>query len=146
MGELFTIGYEGRSIDQYMDLLVGNQVKALCDVRKNPISRKPGFSKSRLKESCHHRGIAYIHLPDLGIESDRRKNLDSEDDYAKLFWFYKHNTLKQAAGCLELIFEPLSQKGNVAITCLERDPSLCHRRCVAEAMQKGYALAPITNL
>ena len=49
----FTIGYEGRAIDEYMNLLLENHVKVLCDVRKNPISRKRGFSKTALSEELN---------------------------------------------------------------------------------------------
>ncbi|WP_348602891.1 DUF488 family protein [Bartonella tribocorum] len=41
----FTIGYEGKSLENYLNCLLENNIKILCDVRKNPISRKYGFSK-----------------------------------------------------------------------------------------------------
>ncbi len=47
---LFTIGYEGRSIDEYLNILIENNIKVLCDVRKNPLSRKYGFSKQSLQK------------------------------------------------------------------------------------------------
>ena len=68
---LFTIGYEGRSLEAFMNVLVQNNVRLLCDVRKNPFSRKFGFTKDRLEQTAKVMGIGYIHLPSLGIESSK---------------------------------------------------------------------------
>ena len=146
MGELFTIGYEGRSIEDYMDLLADSQVKVLCDVRKNPISRKPGFSKNRLRENCESRGIEYRHFPDLGVDSERRKHLDSDEAYVALFRFYELNILKQAADCLTEIFNLLKDEGNVALTCFEINADYCHRGCISGSMLKEYALPTVVDL
>lgn len=87
---LFTIGYEGSCIDAYLNLLVKNNISLLCDVRKNPVSRKYGFSKNRLKEYCAKLDIGYEHIPELGIESQKRKSLNSRQDYQNLFTDYVH--------------------------------------------------------
>src|SRR5579872_1644265 len=49
---LCTVGYEGRSLEGYLNLLLVNGVTLLCDVRRNPLSRKYGFSKGTLSKSC----------------------------------------------------------------------------------------------
>jgi uncharacterized protein (DUF488 family) len=64
---LFTIGYEGVSLENYLNKLVKNDVKLLVDVRKNSLSMKFGFSKSLLKKYCESLHINYNHIPDLGI-------------------------------------------------------------------------------
>ncbi len=43
--QLFTIGYEGISLETYINKLIINDVNVLCDVRKNAYSQKYGFSK-----------------------------------------------------------------------------------------------------
>ena len=65
----FTIGYEGVSLEKYLNKLIINDVRLLVDVRKNSFSMKYGFSKSQLKNACESIGIAYMHMPQLGIES-----------------------------------------------------------------------------
>lgn len=72
---LFTIGYEGRSLEQFINTLISNNITMLCDVRKNAFSMKYGFSKRTLQIACDNVGINYIHIPDLGIVSSERKNL-----------------------------------------------------------------------
>ena len=83
---LFTIGYEGRSIDEYLNLLIKNNIKVLCDVRKNPLSRKYGFSKQSLQKNLAQLNIQYLHIPRLGINSHLRKNLETEQDYKKIIF------------------------------------------------------------
>ena len=53
---LFTIGYEGVSVEKYLNTLIKNDVRVLCDVRNNPLSRKFGFSKSNLQKYLNNIG------------------------------------------------------------------------------------------
>jgi uncharacterized protein (DUF488 family) len=96
-GALFTIGYEGDSIDGYLDRLIRNNVKLLCDVRRNPLSRKTGFSKNQLESYCNKVGIEYLHLPSLGIPSHRRRELNTLADYEALFVEYRNKIYLQRA-------------------------------------------------
>ena len=45
---LFTIGYEGITIEAYINKLIQNDIRLICDVRNNPISRTLGFAKTIL--------------------------------------------------------------------------------------------------
>lgn len=130
----FTIGYEGQSIETYLNRLIENDVRALVDVRKNPLSRKYGFSKGALSSLCENFDIAYVHLPRLGIPGMHRQNLESQDDYDRLFLQYKKDVLSKSADALERLTELLSEYKRIAITCFERDRAQCHRSCVAEAI------------
>ncbi|MCS2389053.1 DUF488 domain-containing protein [Bacteroides thetaiotaomicron] len=62
----------------------------LCDVRKNAYSQKYGFSKGQLEKACTGVGIKYIHIPQLGIESEQRQDLKSQKDYEILFESYEN--------------------------------------------------------
>ena len=90
---LFTIGYEGISLEHYLNRLIKNNIKVLCDVRRNAMSMKYGFSKSQLKNACEGVGIKYLHIPEVGIESDKRTELKNQSDYDSLFADYKLNNL-----------------------------------------------------
>ena len=72
---LVTIGYEGKCLENYLNQLLRAGVTVLCDVRRNPLSRKYGFSKGTLSKACEGLGIRYEHLPQLGIASEERRNL-----------------------------------------------------------------------
>ena len=132
--EFFTIGYEGISLETYLNKLINNDVKLLCDVRKNSLSMKYGFSKSQLKNACESIGINYLHIPDLGIESDKRKELNTMSDYNKLFEEYEKTTLKDNHGSIKYLFQLAKEHKRVAITCFEREVCMCHRGRVLKAL------------
>jgi uncharacterized protein (DUF488 family) len=131
---LFTIGYEGISLEEYLNKLILNGVKLLCDVRKNSLSMKYGFSKSQLKKACEGVGIDYEHIPALGIDSDKRQELKTQSDYDKLFSQYKSETLSRTYSQQEHILELLKKHKRIALTCFEANICQCHRKHLAEAV------------
>lgn len=130
--QLFTIGYEGKTLEQYINLLIINDVHLLCDVRKNAYSQKYGFSKSQLEKACVGVGIKYVHIPQLGIESEFRQDLRSQKDYDNLFEFYEENTLKQNQEYLLKVRGLIDSEKRIALTCFEHNPKECHRARVAK--------------
>lgn len=143
---LLTIGYEGKCLEAYLNQLLRAGVTLLCDVRRNPLSRKYGFSKGTLSKACEGVDIRYEHLPELGIASDRRRNLETEADYDALFAVYERESLPHQTDALARIRRWVEEEGKrVALTCFERLPHQCHRHCVAEALERGNGrrLAPI---
>jgi uncharacterized protein (DUF488 family) len=133
---LYTIGYEGKSAETFTNQLIQNNVRVLCDIRKNPISMKFGFSKNKLKWIVEAAGIQYIHLPGLGIDSVKRQNLSSSDDYQKLFQEYKKTVLLHNLNDQATILNLLNDKKSVALTCFEADHNCCHRSHTANAILK----------
>lgn len=134
---LFTIGYEGVSLEKYLNKLVYNDVKLLVDVRKNSLSMKFGFSKSLLKKYCESLGIEYIHIPEVGINSDQRQDLNTQQDYDALFAIYEKTTLKETDRYQAQIIELLTKYKRIALTCFEADVCQCHRKPLAEAIAKN---------
>lgn len=131
---LFTIGYEGITLEQYINKLIINDVRVLCDVRKNPMSMKFGFSKSQLIKACKGVGIEYKHIPGVGIENDKRQELNTQADYDKLFVYYKESILPERSNEQQEIFELLISKKRIALTCFEANICQCHRKHLAEAL------------
>ena len=133
---LFTIGYEGRTLESYLNLLIRHGTTLLCDVRRNAISRKYGFSKTTLERACSGVGIRYEHLPELGIESRRRRGLKTEGDFKNLFKTYEQTILPNHGDALEKIRAWLRSGESVALTCFELEAGQCHRHCVANALEE----------
>jgi uncharacterized protein (DUF488 family) len=133
---LFTIGYEGVSLEEYLNKLIINGVTLLCDVRRNPYSMKYGFSKSQLQNACKGVGIEYIHFPEVGIESDKRQELNTQADYDKLFAFYRSNILKNEVAKQKEILSLLVRKKRIALTCFEANICQCHRKHLAESISR----------
>jgi uncharacterized protein (DUF488 family) len=137
-GALLTIGYEGRSIEGYLNILLRAGVTILCDVRKNAFSHKYGFSKGTLKKGCDGIGIRYEHLPELGIASDSRRGLESRADYESLFARYEREMLPSQTAALDRLRTWVGEGARVALTCFEHSPQLCHRHCVAEELERRW--------
>lgn len=133
---LFTIGYEGISLEMYLQKLVRNNVKLLVDVRKNPLSMKFGFSKTLLNRYCNSMGIEYKHIPEVGIDSDKRQQLDTQKDYDRLFANYRLTTLKETTDAQYQILDLLKKFKRIAFTCFEAEPCQCHRTHLADAIEK----------
>lgn len=133
---LFTIGYEGISLEEYLNRLIRNNVKVLVDVRNNPLSMKYGFSKSQLKRFCENLGLLYIHLPEVGIQSEQRQQLKDQSDYDKLFEVYRKNNLTKTIPTQTEILLLLETHKRIALTCFEANICQCHRKHLAEAIEK----------
>lgn len=136
---LVTVGYESKTLEAYLNQLLQDGVTLLCDVRRNPLSRKYGFSKSTLSHACEGVGIRYEHLPELGIPSEKRQDLETQTDYDKLFAAYERTMLpKQTKTLVKIAGWIQKEAQRVALTCFELLPHQCHRHCVAEAMEKSF--------
>lgn len=131
---LMTIGYEGLSLENYMVILIRNDVHVLCDVRKNAYSQKFGFSKAQLEKACEGTKIKYIHLPSLGIVTEKRKDLKEQEDYDILFDEYESTTLLEAKDELNYLYKLLQNEDRIALTCFEKDPKQCHRSRIAKEL------------
>ena len=131
---LFTIGYEGKDIDSFHNILITNMIDVIIDVRKNPFSMNFSFTRKKLENYLKKVDIQYIHTPELGIDGKLRDNLSTQEDYLKLFKQYKSTTLKEQKDQIEIV-KKLSQKHRVALLCFEKDENMCHRGIIAEDIQ-----------
>jgi uncharacterized protein (DUF488 family) len=142
---LYTIGYEGISAEEYMNRLYSKQVKLLVDVRKNSMSMKYGFSKSQLKNMCKKMGIEFLHISELGIESNKRKNLNTQKDYELLFDEYEREILPSRGEELNRLQNLIEEYERIAITCFEREHTSCHRHKISDHLHAEYGV-PIEHI
>lgn len=139
---IFTIGYEGTTVPEFIAALQRARVERVIDIRALPLSRRPGFSKSPLKAALEEAGIEYVHLKALGTPSDGRaaaragRHADLERIYAGQLELPE--AMAQSAQMLELAREKPS-----ALLCMEREPAHCHRTLLLNAVAPG---AEVTHL
>ncbi|MCP4379383.1 MAG: DUF488 domain-containing protein [bacterium] len=127
---VYTIGYEGRSIDGLLDVLMRRGIQRIVDVRRNPVARRYGFHKSSMSRLCGNLGIDYVHVPEVGIPSELRRELDNPSAYAKLFDRYERELLPKASSAVQAIAE-LTLDKPTTLMCMEADPDMCHRTRLA---------------
>lgn len=135
---LFTIGYEGRTQEEFLALLSGAGVTLLADVRATPRSRKKGFSKGTLAQGCADVKIRYEHLPELGIASERRKQVTTRADFQAMFAEYERESLPRRGATLSKLEAWVRGGEHVALTCFELAACECHRQYVANALKKRF--------
>lgn len=142
---IYSLGYEGISIDAYLNTLVQNDIKTVIDLRKNPISMKYGFSKKTLENALVKLDINYLHLPELGIESKERQELSSLESYNKLFDSYEKEVLSRSDRYVQRIVCEFKDQKRVVLTCFEKDHQYCHRSRICKLFESRYGL-PIKHL
>jgi len=140
MKKLFTIGYEGAALDDFMRTLKTAKIDVLLDVRELPISRRKGFSKTALGSALTEAGICYRHEKQLGSPKTIRHQLREDGNYPRFFRKFDRHLIEQSA-LLETLAEEL--KGNVALMCYEKDHEECHRLSVANALAELLDKTPI---
>jgi len=123
---VYTIGYEGRSVDGFLDKLLHSGIRRIVDVRANPVSMKYGFAKSSLSALAAKLGIGYVHCPELGIPSNRRKEVQSDTDFLKLFNYYENKMLPEQEVHSVKVAELMKAMPSVLL-CMEREAVNCHR-------------------
>ena len=132
-GILYNVGYEGRSAEQLLDLLELSQVEVLIDVRLNPLSRKPGLSKTRLAEALAAKGIEYVHEPLLGNPKENRDGFSNGHLAQAKAIFAARLSNGSREAFLRLVERARGER--VAMLCVESGPERCHRQVIAEAVQ-----------
>jgi uncharacterized protein (DUF488 family) len=130
---IFTIGYEGATVGEFIAALHTAGVKRVIDVRALPLSRRPGFSKSSLRASLEQSGMEYIHLKALGTPSEGRTaaRAGRHADMARIY--AGQLELPEAIGQSALMLE-LAREKPTALLCMERDPAVCHRTLLIDAV------------
>jgi uncharacterized protein (DUF488 family) len=129
--ELLTVGYEGCTIQDVLDVLTAAEVGLLIDVRAMPRSRKPGFSKRQLAAGLDGKGIPYVHLQGLGTPKAGRDAVRAGHPEIMETIFREHMTSDRAQAELGQA-KALAREKRVCLLCFEQDPACCHRSIVAE--------------
>lgn len=141
------VGYEGRSIDEFVTGLRELGVTRLVDVRMTPISRKRGFSKTALSAALAGQGIAYEHRRELGNPKENRPGFwggveeaaQARARYAALL------RTPDASAALDALAE-VARGELVALLCFEADERRCHRQVVIQELTTRLADALASTL
>jgi len=131
---LFTIGYEGFEIGEFVAHLKNNDIDCLLDVREIPLSRKRGFSKRALAQRLKQADIHYVHLRDLGSPKSIREDLKLTENYSNFFdKIEKHLVEKKES--IETAYKYVVNY-TCCLMCFERLAARCHRKMVAAKIQE----------
>jgi len=138
---LFTLGYQQRSIEEFVSILTRSRIDVLIDVRETAWSHKPGFSKSALQEALEDNGIDYVHAAFAGNPKWLRANADSHRQCLDWYSWYLSEFSEIVPAFDELVGEYLREAKRVCIICSERHADDCHRAILAAEWQERGARA-----
>jgi uncharacterized protein (DUF488 family) len=131
--KIFTIGYEGTTVPEFISALRRAGVERVIDVRALPLSRRPGFSKSPLRAALEEAAIEYVHLKALGTPTEGRAaaRAGRHEDLARIYagQLELPEAIAQGAQMIALAGERPS-----ALLCFERAPAQCHRTLLLDAV------------
>ncbi|MCX8171770.1 MAG: DUF488 domain-containing protein [Candidatus Bathyarchaeota archaeon] len=114
---IYTIGYGGRNIEEFIGALRKCGVTMIIDVRRFPRSRDPSFSGEQLKRVLGENGIKYVFLGEtLGgfVKGGYEKYMETQS--------FREGIEK----LLSVIREEVA-----ALMCKERNVKYCHRRFIS---------------
>lgn len=144
MTTLSTIGYEGKTVDEFLDELAVGGVELLIDVRAVAASRRPGFSKTALAAAVRERGVDYLHLRALGTPKAGRDAARKGRIVEMQAIFEEQLQTPEAGLAMEQLRCAVREK-HVALLCFERDAACCHRAVLAGRLA-GSEGVTIVNL
>jgi uncharacterized protein (DUF488 family) len=133
---IYTIGYEGATVEALLSALNTAGVRRVIDVRALPLSRRPGFSKTPLWGALKEAGIDYVHLKALGTPK-RGRDAAKKGDVATLTAVYNEQLALPEAQAAAVRMLELAAERPSALLCFERDPCHCHRTLLLDAVHDG---------
>ncbi|NWG76442.1 MAG: DUF488 domain-containing protein [Rubrivivax sp.] len=139
---IFTIGYQGRSVDELIAELTAREIATVLDIRENPRSRKPGFSGKQLAAALEAAGIGYRHLQILGTPAPLREDYRATGDLAALFAGYRAYLAGQPTAAQQVADSAAAAR--VVLFCFERDPAECHRSVLVGVLRERFGIGAVT--
>ena len=145
MTKLYTIGYQHKSPDEFLQALQQAGIEKVLDIRRTPWMA-PGFARgSQLKQTLPQVGIAYY---SNGRLAPSNKLLGAWDKDKGISWqeyetrFHEQMTRTGAVNDLDrAFFDELC-----CLLCMEPTPEHCHRRLVAELLKERWPELEIEHL
>jgi len=124
----YTIGYQEKSIDEFIGSILEHKINVVIDIRYNPNSRRKGFSKNKLANQLQSNNIIYTHLKELGTPPDVRKKAIEKNDHLIVINRWK----KLIDNKINLLYNLNDEYSDATICfmCYEKDHMYCHRSVV----------------
>lgn len=141
---LFTIGYEAATPDDLVASLRAEGIEHVVDVRELPLSRRRGFSKSRLAATLAAGGISYEHVRALGNPKPYRDRYKSGDVVGGAQKYRAHLHNGSAAPLTELAHSLASRR--TCLLCVEKSHEVCHRAVIAGAIAELLPRLTVVHL
>jgi uncharacterized protein (DUF488 family) len=136
MTTIFTVGYQKRSLDEFIELLLGASIDVLIDVRETAWSHKPGFSKGAFSKALAAAGIDYLHARFAGNPKRLRAGAATHAECLTAYARYVDSNVQIIEDFEQLVRQLLEQGKTICLTCFERHHEDCHRSILTDRWQR----------
>ena len=145
--KIYTIGFTQKSAQEFFELLRQAGVQRLVDVRLKPNGQLAGFTKQADLPYFLERlagGCSYLHLPELAPTKEILSDYRSDGDWERYVERFEAlmDERQIPAGLARAGFEAAPS----CLLCSEATPEQCHRRLVAERLQRAWGEVEIVHL
>jgi uncharacterized protein (DUF488 family) len=144
---IYTIGHSTKSIEMFIECLLGHRVQILVDIRTIPKSaHNPQFNQDSLSDALLNNGIDYKHLKALGgLRKAAKDSINSEWNNSSFRGFADYMQTNEFEDALTQLIEIACLKQS-AIMCAEGNPYRCHRSLVSDALTvRGFEVRHISS-
>lgn len=129
---ILTLGYQRRSLEEFVAILRAAGVQVLIDVRETAWSHKPGFSKHAFRTALDRVGIEYVHVSFAGNPKWLRETARTHAECLELYEWYLNEFGEVVDAFEDLVGQVFAEGKSLALTCFERHSSDCHRSILAD--------------
>jgi uncharacterized protein (DUF488 family) len=135
MARILTIGHSTHDPGPFLELLGGQGVELVADVRRYPSSRRlPHFNAPELRGTLAEAGIDYLHMPELGGRRDPVPDSPNSGWRVGQFRGYADHMAYDEFGAGMARLEELATARPTAVMCAEAQWWRCHRRLLSDAL------------
>ena len=143
--KIFTIGFTRKSARRFFGLLHSSGARRIVDVRLNNVSQLAGFAKKDdlayfLQAIC---GMEYVHLSELAptkeMLDDYKKHKGDWSTYERRFLALMTQRRIERTLSRDLLADG-------CLLCSEDTPTHCHRRLVAEYLDRHWGGIHVIHL
>lgn len=144
LNAVYTCGYQGVSVERFLDALQSQGFERLIDVRHHAYSRKYGFTGGLLKSICSLVKLAYVHVPELGLPGPLRRELNKGDFAPAILEHYRAQILPSQGAAQQRVAAWVEERPSV-LMCFEAHAEDCHRGSLASRIAERTRL-PVFHL
>ncbi len=144
--KIYTIGFTGKTAQEFFELLNSAEARRLVDIRLHNSSQLAGFAKKGNIEYFADRlaGMTYVEMPFLAPEKDMLREYREEGDW-ELYESRYMGLLEERDAVSQV--NPAVMVEGVTLLCSERTAEKCHRRLAAEYLKsRRFPQAEIVHL
>jgi uncharacterized protein (DUF488 family) len=139
MNKVFTIGFTNKTLEDFVTRLRKTGVQKVVDIRLNNSSQLAGFAKSKdLEFILKQFGIEYISVKSLAPDKALLDKYHEDENWEEYEVNFKALMIKRNA--LKTLNELQIDKKISCFLCSEDKPLKCHRRLVAEMLDKSFEI------